>query len=101
MKTRARSLPALRREHPEIVGDIEQDYDRSWWVWLRPGWINTDLGAHFIHEFAARDALAAFASVERCDCEECPYWSLTVGQIRAREAEHHLLGPVRATRARF
>lgn len=50
----------------------EADYGGSvYWLWLRPGLINTATETHFISEQNIKSAEAAFKWIEECSCERC------------------------------
>jgi len=50
----------------------ERDDDNGYWVYLKPGFINTYSETHCIHEWTAADVLSqARTSIEPCDCESC------------------------------
>ena len=56
---------------------IEDDYMEgdaspfSYWIYLKPGYINKLTDTHAIHESSAREVLQAFNFVEPCDCDDC------------------------------
>jgi hypothetical protein len=54
----------------ESVSD-ERAYNSGYWVYLKPGWINTMTETHCIHEDTVKTCCDYFRYVAPCDCEQC------------------------------
>lgn len=52
------------------ITSIVRDTD-GWWVFLKPGFVVSDEGAHAIVEDTKKAALAKMALVEPCACDDC------------------------------
>ena len=44
--------------------------DNEYWIPLKDGWC-WDISCHLIHEYGAREVIAALDSVRECDCLDC------------------------------
>lgn len=53
------------------VIESEGQEDDTYWIYLRPGFIVAEAGAHQIAEDTKRQARAKLAGIERCSCAEC------------------------------
>jgi hypothetical protein len=63
-------------------GHSELDYDSwSYWLYLKPGWINPLTETHMIHEDTVKDVLEAAKWLKPCDCQDC------LERIKIRNAE--------------
>jgi hypothetical protein len=64
----AKTLSDLMDRHPEKIRGWYKDSD-GYWINLKDGW--QWQGCHGVHEWNVRDAMASFAQVEPCDCDDC------------------------------
>ena len=65
--------PHLVEEHwieEDCAGEDNQGRF-SYWIYLKPGWINWMTEAHIIHEGAARDVIEHASYIRPCNCEQC------------------------------
>ncbi len=59
--------------HPSVksVSD-ERSIGSGIWIFLKPGFICTESGAHAVHEDTVTETIACFnSSIEPCDCGDC------------------------------
>jgi len=73
-----KSVERWLKDHADMIDEywierdeFEDNSPYSYWIYLKPGWINTQLEAHLIHEATARDAIAHLESIAPCDCDDC------------------------------
>lgn len=59
--------------HAEQDGFNERDPENGWayWIYFKPGWINTMTETHSIHEDSVRACLEMTKWIRPCECEDC------------------------------
>jgi len=60
------------RAHP-LVDEVldERSDDNGWWVYFKPGYINTMTETHCIHEMTVKEVCSQFDYIEKCNCNSC------------------------------
>ena len=49
----------------------ERDTGDGYWLYLAPGYYDSESGIHFIHENTGADVARKFKGVKPCDCGSC------------------------------
>lgn len=53
------------------IDSVSDEGEDGYWVYLKPGFWNPNLGCHMIHEWKREHVLHDFKIIEPCDCDEC------------------------------
>jgi len=67
-------LPAALRKYAKVIDEIsdERSLDQGYWIYLKPGWINTLHDLHQIHEDTLKECVAVLKNfVTECNCNDC------------------------------
>ena len=51
--------------------DDERNTNDGYWLYLEPGYIDSESGIHLIHEGCIRDLKAKVQGIVPCDCPDC------------------------------
>ena len=71
----ATKIPAVLRKYSKMIEDIsdERELDQGYWVYLKPGLINTMTETHMVHEDTPTECAQIFKDdwIKPCCCKEC------------------------------
>lgn len=74
-----KSIAKLAQSCPAKVASVSVEFDEfdgpsspySYWLYLKPGWINHAAETHFVHEVSVADFMESWRSVRPCECDDC------------------------------
>jgi len=67
--------------------DDERDTGDGYWIYLEPGYQDSESDLHLIHEWRVKDLLRKVQGIKPCDCQDCQAWNTRQAYLEDKRRE--------------